>query len=163
MISRHDETERFRDLGAPVRTERRGADVVTVFDRPGGDQVVTVVDPDGRLLRRVRRFPDGREVVIINNTFRGPPRPLDDDIVDVDRGLSSPLWFVDSVCLHRCVFYVLGVVQRRLTVVCVYLIRPLPYVPLWSLALWYATCSCRLPRRPSLPYALSPAAFPLCF
>jgi len=39
--------------------------------RPGGYEVITVTGPDGRLLRRIRRGPDGREVVLIDNR-RGP-------------------------------------------------------------------------------------------
>lgn len=80
---RHDENERFREFGRIDRLERRGADTVTVIDRPGGDQIVTVVNGDGRLLRRSRRFRDGREVVIIDNTFDGPPQPYDRDVVDL--------------------------------------------------------------------------------
>jgi len=68
---RHDENERFRDLGYDVRTEQRGDEYVSVFDRGDGVQIVTVTDADGRLIRRYRRFRDGREVVIIDN---GPPR-----------------------------------------------------------------------------------------
>jgi outer membrane protein OmpA-like peptidoglycan-associated protein len=33
-----------------------------------------VVDRDGRLVRRIRRDPTGREIIIIDNSF-GPPRP----------------------------------------------------------------------------------------
>nr|WP_026190922.1 OmpA family protein [Methylobacterium sp. WSM2598] len=78
---RHDETERFRSLDRDARVERRGRDVVTIIDRPGGDQIVTVVDEDGRLLRRSRRARDGREVVLIDNTFEGRPRPIERDVV----------------------------------------------------------------------------------
>jgi outer membrane protein OmpA-like peptidoglycan-associated protein len=80
---RHDETERFRNLGTDVRSERRGRETVTIIDRPGGEQVVTVVDEDGRLLRRARRFRDGREVVIIDNTFRGPPRRVEEEVIEI--------------------------------------------------------------------------------
>jgi hypothetical protein len=38
-----------------VRTERRGADTVTVFERPDASRVYTVTDESGRLLRRHRR------------------------------------------------------------------------------------------------------------
>jgi outer membrane protein OmpA-like peptidoglycan-associated protein len=70
-IIRHDESERFRLLGGgPPRLERRGAEQFAYIARPGGYQIVNVTDADGRLLRRMRRGPDGREVVIIDN--RGP-------------------------------------------------------------------------------------------
>jgi outer membrane protein OmpA-like peptidoglycan-associated protein len=64
---RHDESARFRVWGEP-RMERRGAEQFAVVTRPGGYQIITVTDPvSGRLLRRVRRGPDGREVILIEN------------------------------------------------------------------------------------------------
>ncbi|MET0369721.1 MAG: OmpA family protein, partial [Methylobacterium sp.] len=81
-LIRHDENERFRDLDPRgYRYERRGDDYISYIDRPGGDRIYTVTDDDGRLLRRYRRFPDGREVVIIDNSYAGPPRPIYDDVV----------------------------------------------------------------------------------
>lgn len=79
---RHDETERFRDLKGDVRTERRGDELVTIYERPDREQIVTVTDENGRLLRRIRRTPQGREVVIIDNTERGP-RSRVDEVVDL--------------------------------------------------------------------------------
>jgi outer membrane protein OmpA-like peptidoglycan-associated protein len=67
---RHDETERFRLWGEP-RMERRGREQYAYITRPGGYQVITVTDDGGRLLRRIRRGPDGREVVLIDNRI-GP-------------------------------------------------------------------------------------------
>jgi outer membrane protein OmpA-like peptidoglycan-associated protein len=63
---RHDETERFRMWGEP-RLERRGGEQYAYVSRPGGYQIITVTDDGGRLLRRVRRGPDGREVILIDN------------------------------------------------------------------------------------------------
>ena len=82
---RHDENERFRDLDRRAyRSERRGGEVYSFIDRPGGEQIVSVVDDDGRLVRRSRRFADGREVVIIDNRYGGDgPRPIYDDVVDL--------------------------------------------------------------------------------
>jgi outer membrane protein OmpA-like peptidoglycan-associated protein len=81
-LIRHDENERFRDLDPRgYRYERRGSDFISYIDRPGGDRIYTVTDDDGRLLRRYRRFADGREVVIIDNAYGGPPRPIYDDVV----------------------------------------------------------------------------------
>jgi outer membrane protein OmpA-like peptidoglycan-associated protein len=66
-IIQHDEAERFRRR-PDAHTERRPDGVqVTFFDRPGGVRVVTEVDGNGRLLRRYRRGPDGREVHLIDN------------------------------------------------------------------------------------------------
>jgi OmpA-OmpF porin, OOP family len=69
-IIRQDDTERFRRWGAP-RVEQRGGEQFAYISRPGGYQIVNVTDPQGRLLRRVRRGPDGREVILIDN-HRGP-------------------------------------------------------------------------------------------
>jgi outer membrane protein OmpA-like peptidoglycan-associated protein len=82
---RHDENERFRDLDRRAyRSERRGGDTITYLDRPGGEQIVTIVDDDGRLVRRSRRFRDGREVVIIDNSFGGGvARPIYEDVVEL--------------------------------------------------------------------------------
>jgi outer membrane protein OmpA-like peptidoglycan-associated protein len=67
---RHDETQRFRLWGEP-RMERRGAEQYAYITRPGGYQIITVTDGSGRLLRRIRRGPDGREVVLLENRW-GP-------------------------------------------------------------------------------------------
>jgi outer membrane protein OmpA-like peptidoglycan-associated protein len=40
--------------------------------RSGGVDIITVTDANGRLLRRVRRGPDGREIVLIDNRPRIP-------------------------------------------------------------------------------------------
>jgi outer membrane protein OmpA-like peptidoglycan-associated protein len=63
---RHDENERLLMFGEG-RHERRGDGNYTIIVRPDGDQIITVTDDDGRLLRRFRRGPDGREFVIIDN------------------------------------------------------------------------------------------------
>jgi outer membrane protein OmpA-like peptidoglycan-associated protein len=70
-VIRHDETERFRVLGGDIHVEQRAGVTTTVVRRPDNVQIVTIVDPNGRLLRRVRRMPDGREFVLIDNR----PRP----------------------------------------------------------------------------------------
>jgi outer membrane protein OmpA-like peptidoglycan-associated protein len=73
-IIRHSETDRFRWQARDVRVERRGADTVTVFERTDGSRIYTETDESGRLLRRYRRAPDGREIIIIDNRYGGPPR-----------------------------------------------------------------------------------------
>jgi outer membrane protein OmpA-like peptidoglycan-associated protein len=70
-VIRHDETERFRLLGGNIHVEQRGGATTTVLRRPDNVEIVTIVDPNGRLLRRVRRTPDGREFILIDNR----PRP----------------------------------------------------------------------------------------
>ncbi len=80
---RHDETARFRDLGGNFRSERRGNEVVSFYDRPDGIRVITVTDETGELVRRVRRYPDGREVILIDNSFRPRPRTFEEQIVEL--------------------------------------------------------------------------------
>jgi hypothetical protein len=43
-----------------------------VVIRPDGSEVITVVGADGRLLRRIRRDRSGREIIIIDNSYRDP-------------------------------------------------------------------------------------------
>jgi OOP family OmpA-OmpF porin len=73
-IIRHNETDRFVVNARDVRVERRGDETVTIIERPGGVRIVTVTDEYGRLVRRSRRDPGGREIVIIENDYRGPRR-----------------------------------------------------------------------------------------
>lgn len=108
VFIRHDEVEGFREFGSDVRSERRGGETVTIVDRPGGLQVVTIVDEDGRLLRRSRRFPDGRETVIIDNTFGGRPRPIYEDVVDLpppDIRMPRDRYIVDAGRVPQAVIY----------------------------------------------------------
>jgi outer membrane protein OmpA-like peptidoglycan-associated protein len=81
LYIRHDETERFRDLGIRMRDERRDGLLYSSYVGAGGITIVTVTSPDGQLLKRYRRYPNGREVIIIDNTFRGPGRGFDPDVV----------------------------------------------------------------------------------
>jgi outer membrane protein OmpA-like peptidoglycan-associated protein len=69
---RHNEIDRFRRGARDVRVEERGNERRTVVVRPDGTQIITIDDRDGRLLRRLRRDRNGREIVIIDNARRGP-------------------------------------------------------------------------------------------
>jgi len=69
---RHDEVDRFRYGARDIRTERFGNDNRTIVIRPDGSQIITEVGPDGQLLRRLRRDRDGREIIIIDNSYRDP-------------------------------------------------------------------------------------------
>jgi outer membrane protein OmpA-like peptidoglycan-associated protein len=65
---RHDEGERFRRVASPFRTERRGDGImVHAFRRPDGTEIVSELGTDGQLVRRYRRTPQGRVVVLIDN------------------------------------------------------------------------------------------------
>ena len=75
-IIRHSEIDRFRWGARNVRFEQRGAETVTVFERPDNSRIYSVTDESGRLLRRYRRAADGREIIIIDNHYaalRQPP------------------------------------------------------------------------------------------
>jgi len=69
---RHDETDRFRFGARDIQTQQVGADTRTIVFRPDGSQIITVIGPDGQLLRRIRRDAQGREIIIIDNSYRDP-------------------------------------------------------------------------------------------
>ena len=69
---RHDETDRFRFGARDIQTRQVGGESQTVVIRPDGSQIITVSGRDGQLLRRIRRDPEGREIIIIDNTYRDP-------------------------------------------------------------------------------------------
>jgi outer membrane protein OmpA-like peptidoglycan-associated protein len=69
-IIRRDDVARLRLRSAGVRVERRGNEILTFVERPDGVRITNVVDRNGRLIRRIRRDRNGREVVIINNRVR---------------------------------------------------------------------------------------------
>src|SRR6266850_1375729 len=69
---RHSEVDRFRYGARDIQTQTVGAETRTVVIRPDGTQVITVVGRDGQLLRRIRRDERGREIIIIDNSYRDP-------------------------------------------------------------------------------------------
>ncbi|MEO6843295.1 MAG: OmpA family protein [Bradyrhizobium sp.] len=69
---RHDEDERFRYGARDIQTQRVGNETRTVVIRPDGSQIITMVGADGQLLRRTRRDQQGREIIIIDNSYRDP-------------------------------------------------------------------------------------------
>jgi OOP family OmpA-OmpF porin len=70
---RHDEMDRFRYGARDIQVQQLGSESRTVVFRPDGSQIITVVDSNGRLIRRIRRDPLGREIIIIDNGFGPPP------------------------------------------------------------------------------------------
>ncbi len=69
---RGNDLYRFRYGARDIRSETIGGETRTVVIRPDGSEVITVVGADGQLLRRIRRDPGGREIIIIDNTYRDP-------------------------------------------------------------------------------------------
>jgi OmpA-OmpF porin, OOP family len=69
---RHDETDRFRFGARDIQTQVVGGETRTIVIRPDGTQIITVIGPDGQLLRRIRRDQQGREIIIIDNSYRDP-------------------------------------------------------------------------------------------
>lgn len=71
-IVRHNESARFAVGAGNVRTARRGENTETIVERGNGVRIISVIAPDGRLVQRIRRDRNGRDIVIIDNTFDGP-------------------------------------------------------------------------------------------
>jgi OmpA-OmpF porin, OOP family len=69
---RHNEEERFRFGARDIQTQQLGSETRTVVIRPDGSEIITVVGRDGQLLRRIRRDREGREIIIIDNSFHDP-------------------------------------------------------------------------------------------
>jgi outer membrane protein OmpA-like peptidoglycan-associated protein len=69
---RHNEMDRFRYGARDIRTQQVGNESRTIVMRPDGTQIITVNSRDGQLLRRIRRDERGREIIIIDNSYRGP-------------------------------------------------------------------------------------------
>ena len=64
--------DRFRYGARDIQTQTVGGETRTVVIRPDGTQIITVVGRDGQLLRRIRRDERGREIIIIDNSYRDP-------------------------------------------------------------------------------------------
>jgi OmpA-OmpF porin, OOP family len=69
---RHNEEERFRYGARDIQTQQVGGETRTIVVRPDGTQIITVTGRDGQLLRRIRRDDRGREIIIIDNSYRDP-------------------------------------------------------------------------------------------
>jgi outer membrane protein OmpA-like peptidoglycan-associated protein len=75
IIRKQDENERFlRDADDVKVVQLRGGRTRTTVTRPNGVQIITVTNRYGEIIRRVRRLPDGREIVLIDN--RQEKRPV---------------------------------------------------------------------------------------
>ena len=69
---RHNELERFRYGARDIQTQQVGGETRTIVVRPDGTRIITVIGSDGQLLRRIRRDERGREIIIIDNSYRDP-------------------------------------------------------------------------------------------
>ena len=69
---RHNEQDRFRFGARDIQTRQVGGETRTTVIRPDGSQIITINGRDGHLLRRIRRDQRGREIIIIDNTYRDP-------------------------------------------------------------------------------------------
>lgn len=68
-IIRYNEIDRLRFGSDDVREERIDDGYTrTVIRRPGGVTIITILDDEGRVVRRVRRVEDGPEVVLFDNS-----------------------------------------------------------------------------------------------
>jgi outer membrane protein OmpA-like peptidoglycan-associated protein len=72
-LIRHDDSNRLRQGARSVRNERRN----TVIVRPDGTRITTVWGANGHILRRSRRAPGGRDVMLYDNRARGRHRDFD--------------------------------------------------------------------------------------
>ncbi len=67
LIIQHDETERLRRGNRDAQVERAQDGVTRTIIIRDGVRVITEVDEQGRLLRRLRRDREGREVILLEN------------------------------------------------------------------------------------------------
>jgi outer membrane protein OmpA-like peptidoglycan-associated protein len=72
FVIQHDETERLRRVDPKARFEKgKNGTNIAVINRPGGVRIFSETDANGHLIRRYRRGPDNRDVIIIDNRRRG--------------------------------------------------------------------------------------------
>ena len=73
-----DDNALLRQPGATMRTETFGdGSTRTTVTREDGSRIVTIRDAAGRVLRRVRETPDGRQVLLIDDTVAHAPVEVD--------------------------------------------------------------------------------------
>lgn len=81
-IIRHSESDRFAVGARHVNVERHDGRTMTIVIRPNGVRIISTTDQYGHLIRRVRRDPNGREIVIIDDSRFAPWR-RDEMFVDI--------------------------------------------------------------------------------
>jgi outer membrane protein OmpA-like peptidoglycan-associated protein len=70
----HNEADRFAVGARKVTVEHKNDEIISIVLRAAGISIVSTTDRDGRLLRRVRRDRNGRDIVLIDNGFAGARR-----------------------------------------------------------------------------------------
>ena len=70
VIIRNDETERLKGASNDFRVEKgEGGKSRTIIRRSDGVEIITIKDENDHLLHRIKRWPDGREKILINNEY----------------------------------------------------------------------------------------------
>jgi outer membrane protein OmpA-like peptidoglycan-associated protein len=77
----HDENQRFRELGYNIRSERQGGYDVSFYNEPDGSRLYSYTDDQGRLVRRLRKYPDGHELDLIDNRYTDDDRAFARDVI----------------------------------------------------------------------------------
>ncbi|HEY8194506.1 MAG TPA: OmpA family protein [Hyphomicrobium sp.] len=101
LVIQHDETERLRRVDPHARFEKgKGGTNISIIDRPGNVKIYSETDAHGQLIRRYRRGPDGRDVIIIDNRRRGHGGGIGRDIatgVGIGLGVAAGAAILNSV------------------------------------------------------------------
>jgi outer membrane protein OmpA-like peptidoglycan-associated protein len=101
LVIQHDETERLRRVNPHARFEKgKGGMNVSIIDRPGNVKIYSETDAHGQLIRRYRRGPDGRDVIIIDNRRRRHGGGIGRDIatgVGIGLGVAAGAAILNSV------------------------------------------------------------------
>jgi outer membrane protein OmpA-like peptidoglycan-associated protein len=104
---RHNEADRFAVNARSVQNQQRGNETISIVVRADGTRIQNIVDADGRLIRRSRFDANGREIVIIDNSWVTPqasvnfvvdlPAPIiniprERYIVDMDHAVAADIF-----------------------------------------------------------------------
>ena len=80
VIIKNDDTERLKGGSKNFRVEKgEGGKHNTIIKKSDGVEIVTIKDRDDKVVSRVKRFPDGREVILFNNAYKHEGRNRDRD------------------------------------------------------------------------------------
>ncbi len=121
IIIQHNESSRFAVGARDIRTERRDNEIVTIVERPDGVLIISTLDRDGRLIRRVRRDRFGREVVLIDSRFAGRSSGLFIDLAPLVLRIPRDRYIIDGERANRAQLYSLFIapplerIERRYT------------------------------------------------